>query len=229
MRPITYFTLAFAPAIALGMYFYLGRKYGKAFQKVLIQSFLAGILGVSVLAVAKILSTLLGLNDLRSLKRLLFYSFITIGLASELGRFVLYRYYIVPKKAIDRPIHGITMSVMTALGFCTVALPIFMLLFVSGSLQTNPQYPVTLYTFIVVPANILFAVVMGFFVGMGKFIKTYFTFTLTGLLGAVFFHGLFIFTIMTQDFKLLSLFAFGSTAIVFVLGIKAAMTEPENE
>ena len=225
MKPIAYFTLAFAPAIALGLYFYLGPKYGNAFRKILIQSFIAGMLGVSVLAAAKILSSILGLNDLRSLKRLLFYSFITIGLASELGKFVLYRYYIVPKKTIDRPIHGITMSVMTTLGFCSLALPLFML----HLFTTQPAYPETLYAFIFVPANIIFAVVMGFFVGMGKFIKTYFTFTLTALLGAVFFHGLFIFTLMTQDFKLLSLFAFGSTVIVFILGIKAAMTDPETD
>jgi RsiW-degrading membrane proteinase PrsW (M82 family) len=225
MRPITYFTLAFAPAVALGMYLYLGRKYGKSFQKVLIQSFIAGMLGVSVLAAAKVLSSLLGLNDLRNLKRLLFYSFITIGLASELGKFILYRYYIIPKKAVDKPIHGITMSVMTALGFCTLGLPFFML----HLFTTQPPYPETLYSFIFVPANIIFAVVMGFFVGMGKFIKTFFTFTLTGLFGAVVFHGLFIFALIAPDFKLLSLFAFGSTVIVFILGIKAAVTEPEND
>ncbi len=223
MRPITYITLAFAPVVALAMYFYLGRKYGKAFQKVMIQSFLAGILGLSVLAVAKVLSTLLGLNDLRSLKRLLFYSFITIGFASEFGKFVLYRFYIIPKKAVDLPIHGITMSVMTTLGFCTLALPLFMI----DPFHTQALFPYTLYTFVFVPANIMFAVVMGFFVGMGKFIKTFFMFTLTGLFGAAFFQGLFIFTLVTQDFKLLSLFAFGSTVIVFILGIKAAVTEPE--
>ena len=225
MRPIAYFTLAFAPVVALVMYLYLGRKYGKAFQKALIQSFLAGMLGVAVFAAAKILSTLLGLNDLRSLKRLMFYSFITIGFASELGKFIFYRYYIIPKKAIDKPIHGITMSVMVTLGFCTIALPGFMLNF----FPTQPSYPVTLYPFVFVPANIMFAVVMGFFVGMGKFIRNYFMFTLTGLFGAAFFQGLFIFTLVTQDFKLLSLFAFGSTIIVFILGIKAAMTEPETD
>lgn len=225
MRPITYLTLAFAPAVAIIMYFYLGRKYGKAFQKALIQAFVAGLLGVSVLAAAKVLSTMLGLNDLRSLKRLLFYSFITVGFASELGKFILYRYYIIPKKVIDKPIHGITMSVMTAMGFCALALPGFML----NLFPTNPSYPATLYTFIFVPANIMFAVVMGFFVGMGKFIKTYFMFSLTGLFGAAFFNGMFIFTLVTQDFKLLSLFAFGSTVIVFILGIKAALTEPEAD
>ena len=183
------------------------------------------MLGVAVLAAAKILSTLLGLNDLRSLKRLMFYSFITIGFASELGKFIFYRYYIIPKKAIDKPIHGITMSVMVTLGFCTIALPGFMLNF----FPTQPSYPVTLYPFVFVPANIMFAVVMGFFVGMGKFIRNYFMFTLTGLFGAAFFQGLFIFTLVTQDFKLLSLFAFGSTIIVFILGIKAAMTEPETD
>jgi RsiW-degrading membrane proteinase PrsW (M82 family) len=223
MRPITYITLAFAPLIFLAFYLYLGRKYGKPFQKVMIQSFVAGMLGISVLIIAKILSTLLGLNELRSLKRLLFYSFITVGFASELGKFILYRYYIIPKKAVDLPIHGITMSIITTLGYCTLAIPMFMMDFYN----TTQLYPATLYTFILVPANIMFAVVMGFFVGMGKFIKTYMTFSLTGLLGATFFHGLFIFTLLTSDFKLLSLFAFGSTVIVFILGIKAALTEPE--
>jgi len=225
MRPIAYFTLAFAPVVAIALYLYLGRKYGKAFQKLLIQSFLAGVLGVSVLLAAKVLSTLLGLNDLRSIKRLLFYSFITIGFASELGKFALYRFYIIPKKALDKPIHAITMSVMVAMGFCTLALPGFFL----NLFPTTPAFPSTLYLFIFVPANIIFAVVMGFFVGMAKFIKTFFMFTITGLFGATFFHGLFIFTLVTQDFKLLSLFAFGSTIIVFILGIKAALTEPEND
>jgi RsiW-degrading membrane proteinase PrsW (M82 family) len=223
MRPIAFITLAFAPVFAFGIYFYLGQKYGKSFQKVLVQSFLCGMLGVLILAIAKFLSTILGLNDLGNLKRTLFYSFVTIGFASELGKFLLYRYYIVPKKIIDRPIHGITMSVMASLGFCTIALPAFMM----DPFHTQALYPYTLYAFIFIPANIMFSVVMGFFVSMGKFIKTYVMFTLTGLFGATFFQGLFIFTLITQDFKLLSLFAFGSTVIVFILGIKAAVTEPE--
>jgi len=223
MRPVAFITLAFAPVIAIGIYIYLGQKYGKAFKKVLIQSFLCGIAGVLILAAAKFLSTVLGLNNLTNLKRTLFYSFVTIGFASELGKFLLYRYYIIPKKTIDRPIHGVTMSVMVSLGFCTIALLSFML----DPFHTQALYPYTLYAFIFVPANIIFSIIMGFFVSMGKFIKTYFMFALTGLFGAVFFQGLLIFTLITQDFKLLSLFAFGSTAIVFILGIKAALTEPE--
>lgn len=229
MRPITFITLAFAPVVALALYLYLGRKYGQAFRKVLIQSFIAGMLGISVLVIAQVLSTLLGLNELRSMKRLLFYSFMTIGLGSEIGKFAVYRFYIYPKKALDKPIHGITMSIMVALGFCTLALPWFMFQYTSGTMQTSPQYPATLYTFILVPANIIFAVIMGFFVGMGKFVKTFLMFSITGLFGAAFFHGMFIFTLMTSDFKLLSLFAFGSTFIVFILGIKAALTEPEPD
>jgi RsiW-degrading membrane proteinase PrsW (M82 family) len=224
MRPIAYITLAFAPLIAAGVYLYLGQKYGQSFRKVMVQSFLCGLISVLVLAAAKFLSTLLGLNTLTSLKRILFYSFITVGFASEFGKFILYRYYIIPKKTIDRPIHGISMSIMVSLGFCTIALLSFML----DPFHTQALYPYTLYAFIFVPANLIFSVIMGFFVSMGKFIKTYFMFALTGLLGATFFQGLFIFTLITQDFKLLSLFAFGSTVIVFILGIKAALTEPEG-
>ena len=72
MRPIAFITLAFAPVVAMAMYFYLSRRNSKSFQKILIQSFLCGMAGIVVLIIAKILSYILGLNDLGSLKRILF-------------------------------------------------------------------------------------------------------------------------------------------------------------
>jgi RsiW-degrading membrane proteinase PrsW (M82 family) len=223
MRPLAYVTLSFAPVIAMAMIFYFGQRYNKAYSNLLLKSFLAGACGVLVLFAAESLSAVLGLNDLRSLKRTLFFSFVTVALSSELGKFILYRYVIIPSNLISRPIHGITSSIMTALGFATFALVLFMI----DPFSTQARFPTTMYAFVMVPANIMFAVIMGFFVGMAKFMKARFVFSLTGLLGAAFFHGIFNFCMLTNDFKLLSLFSFGSTVIVFILGLKAAYTVPE--
>jgi len=206
------------------MYLYFTYRHNKSFGNVLLKAFLAGASGVVVLVLAEFLSSILGLNELRSLKRLLFFSFITIAGSAELGKFIFLRYYIIPKNEVDKPLHGITFSIMSALGFSTLAL----LLFVINPFGTSSVFPATLYAFVFVPANIMFSVIMGFFVGMSKFLKTRFVFSLTGLLGAAFFHGIFNFCMITQDFKLLSLFSFGSTVIVFILGMKAAFTEPDQ-
>ncbi|TSA26431.1 MAG: PrsW family intramembrane metalloprotease [Bacteroidetes bacterium] len=223
MRPLVYITLGFAPVIAGILYIYFARRNDKEFNSLLVKSFLLGMLGVLVLLAAQYISSLLGLNELRNLKRTLFYSFVTIGFASELGMYVIYRYLIIPREPINRPIHGITFSIMVALGFGTIRI----LLFILDPLGIRSLFPETLYAFVFVPANLMFAVIMGFYVGMAKFLKSRFVYNMTGLFAAAFFHGLFNFCLLTKDFKLLSLFAFGSTVIVFILGIKAAYTKPE--
>jgi len=223
MRTIAYITLAFAPVIAGMILFYFSRKYDRKFTSLLLKSFFLGMLGIIVLIAAQYISSLLGLNDLRTLKRIIFYSFVTVGFGSELGMYIIFRYLIIPKESINKPIHGITFSIMVALGFSTLRI----LLFIIDPLGINSLFPQTLYPFIFVPANLIFAVIMGFFVGMAKFLKSRVVYNMTGLFTAVFFHGLFNFCLLTKDFKLLSLFAFGSMVIVFILGIKAAYTKPE--
>ena len=223
MRPLVYITLGFAPIIAAVIYFYFYRRISKEFSALLVKSFFLGMLGILVLIAAQYLSSLLGLNELRNLKRTIFYSFVTVGFASELGMYIFYRYLIIPKEPVNKPIHGITFSIMVTLGFSTIQLLIFIL----DPLGIRSLFPETLYAFVFVPANLIFAVIMGFYVGMAKFLKSRFVYNMTGLFAAAFFHGLFNFCLLTKDFKLLSLFAFGLMVIVFVLGIKAAYTKPE--
>jgi len=214
--------IGFAPFLALIIFLYLNRRDNRDLSRLLVHSFIAGMAGVILLILAELISVKLGLGSLRSLKRIIFYSFITIGGSSELGKFIVFRYYIIKKKQITRPVDAITLAVMTSLGFTTVAL----ILFIINFMGIRENFPPTLYTFVIVPANIMFSVIMGFFVGMAKFLKTRIVFSLTGLVGAAFFHGIFNFCMLTNDFRLLSLFSFGSTAIVLVLGLKAAFTNP---
>jgi len=223
MRPLAYTTLFFAPVLAIVIYLYCIKRYEKSFLKLLITSYLAGMLGISVLLAAAYLGSWLGLNDVRSIKRTLFFSFITIGGSAELGKFLFLRFMVIPNKLVDRPMYAILFSIMAALGFSTV----FLLLYSINIFGAQQIFPSTMYTMVFVPANILFAIVMGFFIGMAKFLKARIAFYLIGLLGAAFFHGMFNLCLITHDFKLLSLFSFGSMIIAFILGLKASYCKPE--
>ncbi|MEI7661213.1 MAG: PrsW family glutamic-type intramembrane protease [Bacteroidota bacterium] len=224
MRPIANLTLCIAPLIAIFMYLYFKNRSYSGFSRLQLFSFLGGGAGVLVLVASQAISYRMGLDDLGSLKRTIFYSFVTIGGSAELGKFIILRYFIVKKNLVAKPIDIINFSIMTSLGFSTLAL----LFFVCNLFNIQTHFPPTLYAFIFVPANILFSVIMGFFVGMARFLKVRFVYSLTGLVGAVFFHGIFNFCLLTSDFKLLSLFSFGSTIIVLVLGMKAAVSLPER-
>ncbi|PJF32851.1 MAG: hypothetical protein CUN57_03740, partial [Phototrophicales bacterium] len=74
-----------------------------------------------------------------------------------------------------------------------------------------------MYAYTVVIANLFFAVIMGFFVGMGKSRENKFVDSMTGLFGASFFHALYNFCFITNDMRLLLFFSIGSFVIVILL------------
>ena len=91
----------------------------------MIFSFLAGSSGGLYLLAAETLSGMLGISQLGSLNRTLFYSFITIAGSSELGKFVVFLYMTRRENCVKNPIDAITCSIMTALGFASVTLIFF--------------------------------------------------------------------------------------------------------
>ena len=224
MKSITYVTLFFAPAIAAILYFYLNNKSTGKFGSLFLKSYFAGFAGAVILLAALTISGWLGWNALTSLKRTLFFTFITVGFSSELGKYLFFRYYVMPHREIDRPLNAITYSVMVTLGFTTITLILYFL----NIFKLQSIYPSTMFPFIYVPASLIFAVIMGFFVGFSRFLSFAFLYSVMGLLGAAFFHGIFKFCLVTHDFKLLTLFAFGSCLIVLVLIVKATLARPDT-
>lgn len=222
MDNVKYFALGIPPVIAIILYLYLVLRNNKRFGILLIKSFGAGAIGSVILILSVSLTSLIGLNTSTNLYDTLLYAFVFVGFGSELGKFLFFRFYILPKPEVDSPIHGITFSVMTALGFTTV----IVILFVFNLYDTKPPYPTNMYLLLAAPSNIIFAVVMGFFVGLSKFVEQRFTYAMAGLLVASFFNGLFKFCLITHDYKLLNIFAFGSALVIMVLIIKAINYRP---
>ena len=217
MDTISYIGLCMPPVLAIILFLYLLLRNNKRFGFLLMKSYLAGAIASIFMVGSLYIAKYSGLAIFTSLFDVLVYAFVFLGFASELGKFLVFRFYVLSKPEVDTPIHSMAFSVMISLGFTTVAV----LLFVFNLLDTSPAYPKNMYLLLAAPSNIIFAVVMGFFVGMSKFIESKFTYALFGLLAASFFNGLFKFCLITHDYKLLNIFAFGSALVVMVLIIKA--------
>jgi len=222
MTAISYIGLSLPPVIAIIFYIYLVLRNNSKFGLLLIKSFVAGVISSFILLLVLFLADMLDLDRFTSLYRTLFYAFVFVGFGAELGKFLVLRFYLLSKPEVDTPLHGITFSVMTALGFTTGAV----LLFVFDIFESKPPYPLNMYLLLAAPSNIIFAIIMGFFVGTSKFMESKFLYAFGGLAAAAFFNGLFKFCLITHDYKLLNIFAFGSALIVVVLIIKAINYRP---
>jgi len=222
MSLTSYLGLGISPALAILLYVYLILLNNKEFGRVLIKSFLLGGLSCSICILAIYLAKYEDLNIATDLVATLVYSFIIVGFSAEFGKFIVLKLFILTNKEVKSPIHGLAFSVMTSLGFSTL----MGLIFFFNILNSNPPYGFNMYLLLVGPANVGFGIILGFFLGLVKFVESGFIYNIGGLLSAGFFAGLFSFCMITQDYKLLSLFAFGSSIVALVLIFRAMYFRP---
>jgi protease PrsW len=222
MKSIPYLALAISPSLALVLYIYLVLINNKKFGLLLIKSFIAGACSSVIMTLAIFLSSGTFVADFTNLSDTLIYTFLVVGFCAELGKFIVLKAFILSKPEVTTPVHGMIFSVMTALGFSTVVA----ILFYFNLFNANPPYPKAMYPLLIGPANIVFGVILGFFLGMVRFVETRWIYNIAGLLSACFFAGLFSFCMITNDYKLLSLFSFGSSIVVMVLIIRSIYFRP---
>ena len=216
-----YLTIFLAPLLSLLFYLFLKYKYPDGSFSLVIKTFLFGILCVSLVLLAESIARNYGWNDIKNLRRVAFYSLIIMGFSAELGKFIILRYFVLPKEMCKGPTDAIIYSLIISLGYICIWNILY--LFDIIDLQFD-----LLYAFIIIPANITFAVVMGFFIGLGKVRKNRFIDSMTGLFAATFFHGIFNFCYLTSDTLLLILVSIGISAIAIALGIKSLSIKPEK-
>lgn len=183
--------LAIAPSIAIILLFYLKDKYEKEPVRLLLGTFILGML--TILPVAWIESYLFEAFDvdilhpsslLMSLTSMLFF----VALVEEGAKFLVVRGYVWRKKEFDEPYDGIMYGVMAALGFATVENILYVL--------SQGATVGWLRAFLTVPMHALTGVIMGYYIGSEKYPKSKDKFRQTilyGLGSAVFFHGFFNF------------------------------------
>jgi protease PrsW len=160
------------------------------------------------------------LSHVQSLRRILFYSFVLIGFLSEFTKFLMLRFYYLPKESFTKPFDGILFSVMIAMGYATTANAYFLY-----EWKYSDDVQIVLYT---LPAASLFiGIIMGFFTGMAKFRTNYFD-SLTGLAASFFFYGFYSFCLISQDYAVLGLLGAGIVIISILLAVKSLNTDVNN-
>lgn len=194
--------------------FYLRFKFKIESWKFLFQAVFFGFVSVIFLLLLDLAAAAYGIDELRSLKRTAFYSFVVVGIGSELGKFLLLRYYFLRQKTFKGPLDSIIYSILIGLSFVVIALPLFMSGWLSHAMGQTflITYPI---------ASIAFAVVMGFFLGIGKFRQNRFIDSMTGLFAASFFHGFYYFINLTDEFTIFALYGAGLMLLALMFIAKA--------
>jgi len=179
---------------------------------------LLGAIGVVLLIIANYLIELRWDGNYKNMRRMGFFVFVIIAFSSELAKFIPLKYSFYKLKTFSGPLEGVIYSMFLSLGFSMIATVLYAFEIV-GSPDKMNNFTLFLYTLPI--ANLVFAVTMGFFVGMGKLRKNTFIDSVTGLFVATFFHGLFYFGFITSDIRLLIFIAIGFTVIGITFIVKS--------
>ncbi|MFK8103524.1 MAG: PrsW family intramembrane metalloprotease [Saprospiraceae bacterium] len=192
--------LAILPGLLLCYLIYRLDKYEK--EPVLVLG-ICFVLGMVITFPALQLETMAanyGIDETKNIGLLLVSSFLVVAFSEELVKFAVLMLYPYQQKVFNEPLDGIVYSVVIAMGFATVENVIYANLF---------GLPTTfLRSFTAVPAHAVFAVIMGYYVGLAKFDKNrQYQLIATGFGGAVIIHGIYDFFILQEYYEWLMLFA----------------------
>ncbi len=219
---IDYISCLVSPVLFALFLVYLNYKFKIHVWKFVLLAFVWGMLAVVLVVVANEIIKIWGLQNLRNLRRTVFYVFVVVAFSAELGKFFSLRYLFYHEKNFDSPLAGIIYAISISLGFSFLAVIVYS----TGFVGTERMQYMTLFLYTYPVANIVFGIVQGFFIGMGKVRKFSIIDEATALGIATLFHALFYFGLLTSDLLLFQITAVGLLFIGIILVIKAAGIRP---
>lgn len=206
MSPLSLLALAIAPGLAIAIFIYWKDKYEKEPRKLMIISFVLGMVSVApAIVLEEIGDSWLPLVD--STIRLFLFTFVVVGGSEEFSKFFMLRIYPYRKPEFNEPFDGITYSVMVSMGFATLENIMYVSQYGAGTALIR--------MFTAVPAHATFGVIMGYYVGLAKFKNNSMLLQIQGLLFAVILHGAYDFCLMANNIPLIA----GGALISLLLGI----------
>ncbi len=225
MSLVNYFSFAVSPVLIIIFILYLKFKFSiKSFVNIR-NAILLGVICIVLLIIANFLIDLKWDGNYKNMRRMAFFVFVVVAFSSELAKFIPLKFSFYKLKTFSGPLEGVVYSIFISLGFSMVATILYAFGLV-GSLSKFHNFTLFLYT---LPfANLVFAIVMGFFIGMAKLRKNTFIDSATGLFIATFFHGLYYFGFVTSDIRLLIFNAIGFTVIAITLIVKSVSLKLED-
>lgn len=206
---------AITPGIALALIFYLFDRHDREPIRMVIKIFALGMISVvPTILVENVLSSLVRFEGVLGA---LYTAFVVAGFTEEFfkRRVVVKHVYFNP--VFNEKLDGIVYCVMAALGFATVE-NIMYVVFRFSDVESIGLYRAVLS----VPAHMLFAVTMGYYLSLAKFSSTpeeHQYFYSKSLTVPVILHGTFDFILMSE-IKLLMLFFIPFVIYMWVANLK---------
>ncbi len=209
------FITAITPGIALGLTFYLFDRHDREPVRMLLKVFIMGM--VSVIPTIIVENLLLTFNAFGGILGAFYTAFIVAGFTEEYmkRRVVLKHVYFNP--VYNEKLDGIVYCAMSALGFATIE-NIMYVVFRFSDVESIGFYRAILS----VPAHMLFAVTMGYYLSLAKFSSTpeqqrYFL--KKSLSVPIILHGIFDFILMSK-LEILMIFFIPFVIYLWVANLK---------
>ncbi|MDQ0219011.1 PrsW family intramembrane metalloprotease [Peribacillus cavernae] len=181
------FSAGIAPGLALLSYFYLKDYYETEPISVVIKSFVFGVFLVfPIMFLQYILETEhIFQSDVE-------HAFLWAGLFEEFFKWFILFFAIYPHVAFDEPYDGIVYGAAVSLGFATMENILYLVANGAEHALTRAVLPVS--------SHALFGVIMGYYLGKGKFMKTNKQIYVFLALAVPFLlHGVYDYILLTQD------------------------------
>jgi Predicted membrane protein len=212
-------SIALAPTIALGLYIYQKDRHDREPLSLLLKLFISGALTViPVYFIEKILSYI---NPFIGVLSAAYTAFIVAGITEEYFKRIPVVKLACPNKNYDEKLDGIVYSVFSALGFATIENLIYVLARSGNIIYTGVSRGI-----FAVPAHVLFAITMGYYLSLSKFAESDNVRKLNfnrSLYVPVLLHGTYDFILMARFTNLMIVF------VLFVLYLWKVNLDKLNE
>lgn len=214
--------LAFIPVFIIGLFIYKRDVYKKEPVKELVKAFAGGVASAIVVL---IIGTMFDLSGIDLESDVFLRAFVSAALIEECVKFFFTYKLFWNNPNFDERFDGIVYSVFVALGFAFLENVLY--IFNDASNAVSVAYSRALFA---VPAHSLFAISIGFGMGLAKFSRKRGSLYLVGgLIWAIVLHGIYDFLLMYSDelaavnqpfsaFIMLIFYVF--VAVMWVVGFK---------
>jgi protease PrsW len=205
--------LAIAPGVAISIYVYFRDRYEKEPLNLLVQSFLAGFIVVTIAAAIEVFYSYVFVLDDLNVAHAAINNFFFIGFTEEICKYYCLYKIAYTKPDFNEPFDGIVYAVMVSMGFASSENILYVM---NGGVTVG-----LLRIFTAVPAHATFGVFMGYFVGLAKFRKQPKPYLLLGVFTATIFHGAYDFFLSVNNIELLALGALVSLVVGIIFSMRA--------
>lgn len=189
--------ISIAPSIAFLIWIYIKDKYEKEPVKLLIKFFILGALA-SIPAVV-IEDLLFGINIQNEYIRMAYVSFAVAAFSEEILKIIILIMFALKNRHFTEKLDGIVYSVFVSLGFATVENIIYI---VYGNSSQGLELGLS-RAVISIPAHIMFAITMGYYLSLYKFenkdIKNKNYYLIKSIVIPIVLHGIFDFILMIKS------------------------------